>query len=423
MTKTAPINKSINYYGLIRSKRTQNTLSNQLSYTFVSWLLVLTTLAYLICEVFFESTYIDELLGCISLLYLILFFFKNPSKLATFKISFILFIVFFVITLISSIRSKLAAAYTSSIDMVANFKCFTIFFALICVFDNKKVKKKYISIMLPLAKIFIISALFCCILSQFVDISMRGANRYGIYSFNFIFSFAHQFYYATFFMVAILLEGLHRKNQKIFYMVLSSILFISTLKGPPLIFVPVFWILALYFKKNTKLHVWILLLVFSFVVLIGNFQITNYLMNVNAPRYVFYKYGFYTAVSYFPFGSGFATFGSDMAARFYSPLYLLYGFNERPGLTIDDGSFLSDVGWAKFLAQSGLIGFIFFVAFYISLIFLYKKKNDYISKSFYYSLFLILAIHAVGSSTFSNSSGIAGLSALAILATDNGKKS
>ena len=65
---------------------------------------------------------------------------------------------------------------------------------------------------------------------------------------------------------------------------------------------------------------------------IGSFQIRNYLINEKAPRHLFFKYSIITATEYFPLGSGFATFGSDMAAKKYSDLYVKYGFEPLHGM-------------------------------------------------------------------------------------------
>ena len=69
---------------------------------------------------------------------------------------------------------------------------------------------------------------------------------------------------------------------------------------------------------------------------------------------------------YFPLGPGFGTFGTDSAAKFYSPLNYRYGLNSIYGLNPDDDikgtSFYSDTFY-PLLAQFGIVGVILFVAF------------------------------------------------------------
>lgn len=93
------------------------------------------------------------------------------------------------------------------------------------------------------------------------------------------------------------------------------------------------------------------------------------------PRYLFFYYGGKTANTYFPFGSGFATFGSDQAARNYSRLYYQYGFNSLFGMNTKDGSFLSDTFWPMAIGQFGWIGSILYILIYVRIFFSFKWMN------------------------------------------------
>ena len=69
---------------------------------------------------------------------------------------------------------------------------------------------------------------------------------------------------------------------------------------------------------------------------------------------------------YFPLGPGFGTFGTDSAAKFYSPLNYHYGLNSIYGLNPDDDTagttFYSDTFY-PLLAQFGVIGVVLFFLF------------------------------------------------------------
>ena len=69
---------------------------------------------------------------------------------------------------------------------------------------------------------------------------------------------------------------------------------------------------------------------------------------------------------YFPLGPGFGTFGTDSAAKFYSPLNYQYGLNSIRGLNPDDEvvgtSFYSDTFY-PLLSQFGVIGVLLFFLF------------------------------------------------------------
>lgn len=81
---------------------------------------------------------------------------------------------------------------------------------------------------------------------------------------------------------------------------------------------------------------------------------------------------YYTAIKiladYFPLGSGLGSFGSEAAARYYSPLYYKYGVDSVYGISpLDYGessNFLVDTFY-PILAEFGVIGIILYVIFWM----------------------------------------------------------
>lgn len=81
---------------------------------------------------------------------------------------------------------------------------------------------------------------------------------------------------------------------------------------------------------------------------------------------------YYTAIKiladYFPLGSGLGSFGSEAAARYYSPLYYKYGVDSVYGMSpLDYGessNFLVDTFY-PILAEFGVIGIILYVIFWM----------------------------------------------------------
>lgn len=67
---------------------------------------------------------------------------------------------------------------------------------------------------------------------------------------------------------------------------------------------------------------------------------------------------------YIPFGSGLASFGTNAAAKYYSPLYYEYGLDDIWGLYPDNPMFLADAFYPT-LAQYGMVGLFFFLWFWI----------------------------------------------------------
>ena len=195
-------------------------------------------------------------------------------------------------------------------------------------------------------------------------------------------------------------EELDKYNNRLPYAAVCVGLILAT-KSSPLLFSVMFIFLLIYFQKRAQLKTRTVVFMAVIVLLLGTFQIQTYLMNVNAPRYLFFYYGGKTANTYFPLGSGFATFGSDQAARNYSRLYYQYGFNSLFGMNTEDGSFLSDTFWPMAIGQFGWIGSILYILIYVRIFFSFKWMNlNSEQKALLYAGYMQYIIHAVWQSVY-----------------------
>ena len=120
---------------------------------------------------------------------------------------------------------------------------------------------------------------------------------------------------------------------------------------------------------------WVYVVLLLFCIIFGQFQIQNYFLNDTAPRLVLFNYGLKTALAYFPLGSGFATYGSPVAASYYSPLYQLYGFNNKYGMSKTDTSFLNDNYWPTIIGQFGFLGLIIALIIFVNFFYFVMKSN------------------------------------------------
>lgn len=359
-------------------------------------------------------TYFDEVLCLISIVYIFnLMISKKLSKYD--NVSIMLLFVVVLIGLVSNIFSKLnGSIFSVLIDVVSEIKILCIFYAFKYFIDEDS-KKDLVKIITPIGKIFCIGAFVCSIITQFVDIGMTGSGRYGLNGFKYFFPMTFQFLAVTLVIHAIFFSNKTMQNRKI-YIFCSCISLMLATKSSPLLYSVILLILIFYFKKNENIKISTVIFIFIVVILLGSFQIETYLMNENAPRYLFFYYGAKTANTYFPLGSGFATFGSDQASRNYSLLYYRYGFNKLFGMNREDGSFLSDTFWPMGIGQFGWIGFFLYIMVYIRIAFdIKKQKLDEGEKAFAYACFAQYMIHAVGSAILSSSAGIIGFIALAIV--------
>lgn len=374
---------------------------------------ILLVLIYL--EIRGGRSYFDEILCLFAVAYIIVLAIKNRLTKND-GVNILLMVCVIGIGILSNLFSGIPVPIFSVIvDIIAETKVLWIFFA-VKYFINGETKESLVRMLTPIAKIFIILAFSFSIISQLVDIGMTGSERYGIQGFNFIFPMSFQFLAVSLIMFAILsLNNLVR--HKTLYYVMGCISLIFSIKSSPLLVGIMFLFFLYYFKRKNKIKIRTLVFLAIVITLIGSFQIQTYLMNENAPRYLFFYYGGVTANDYFPLGSGFATFGSDQAARIYSPLYYKYGFSGLFGMTPEDGSFLSDTFWPMAIGQFGWGGFILYVLIYLRIFYSFKSKISLPpdQKALLYSGFISYIIHAVGSAILSASAGVIGFIALAIV--------
>ena len=102
------------------------------------------------------------------------------------------------------------------------------------------------------------------------------------------------------------------------------------------------------------------------------------------------------ASRYFPFGSGFGTFGSRMAQLHYSPLYYKYKMMATIGLSPEHPAYACDTFFPCILAESGWMGFIAYLAMIFLLIFsvLRKQKAACLSQPGRYACFTAVILIA-----------------------------
>lgn len=118
-------------------------------------------------------------------------------------------------------------------------------------------------------------------------------------------------------------------------------------------------------KKRPPLTVIVLIAVA--VILLGMDQINFYYGDATSARTLITRRGFEIAGDLFPFGSGFATYGTYMSGEYYSPLYYQYGLSTVWGLMPGHVAFVSDCFWPAAVAQFGYIGFAALLVMIVSM--------------------------------------------------------
>ena len=107
---------------------------------------------------------------------------------------------------------------------------------------------------------------------------------------------------------------------------------------------------------------------------------------------------------YFPFGSGMGSFACNGAWRHYSPLYYEYNLNTIWGLD-PGGGFICDAYYPT-LAQFGVVGIFFFVAFWKRRLIAINCIRDMCSYRVAWMAFFCLALEQAADSSFLSGKGM-----------------
>lgn len=360
--------------------------------------------------------YSDETLCIICILYILYFSFKKGIKGIDLTM-LILLIVCSVITLCGNLINKLITNWFPIIvDLVCLAKIFTVFIVYKLV-GERDTKKRVISYLVPICKTTIILGSIFGILSQFVNLGMTTPNRrYGILPYYFIFENEGRYGYIIACAFLILLLAKLPKKQERIYEVLMIFNIIITTKGVTYIIVISYIVLVIMWKKTLKLNAKTLILLILSGLAASSVQINTYLRDTESPRVTLIRYGFKTANTYFPFGSGFATYGSDMAARNYSKLYIKYGFENRYGLSTLNSTCLNDCYLGMVVGQFGYIGMIVFLVM-LCLIFvpLYRIAINKRVKALTVSIFIGLLVSCIGTAIIKSSIGVFSMAVIGLI--------
>lgn len=360
--------------------------------------------------------YSDETLCIICILYILYFSFKKGIKGIDLTM-LILLIVCSVITLCGNLINKLITNWFPIIvDLVCLAKIFTVFIVYKLV-GERDTKKRVISYLIPICKTTIILGSIFGILSQFVNLGMTTPNRrYGILPYYFIFENEGRYGYIIACAFLILLLAKLPKKQERIYEVLMIFNIIITTKGVTYIIVISYIVLVIMWKKTLKLNAKTLILLILSGLAASSVQINTYLRDTESPRVTLIRYGFKTANTYFPFGSGFATYGSDMAARNYSKLYIKYGFENRYGLSTLNSTCLNDCYLGMVVGQFGYIGMIVFLVM-LCLIFVPLDRiaiNKRV-KALTVSIFIGLLVSCIGTAIIKSSIGVFSMAVIGLI--------
>lgn len=304
--------------------------------------------------------YSDEVIGIILVAVVIFRAMRSQITLLKFeKYMLVFMIIFEIFGLISGFfydfQSKvyvLTDAYTCS--------KFFIYYLCARLLTQEKLDEKYFfsinRICKIIAVIFFVLTLHDAFLSPWFPVA-----DYRYFTHSVMLFFEHPEFLARASMTIIFLLGYNYRYYKhnIYYIFMLTVVMLLTFRTKAIVAVFVFYMFYLYFVKFN----------FRSLLPVGIGTVAGgayfgydslykyYIQNDKFARKILTDDSIRIAKNYFPFGSGFGTFGSNIAAQNYSKLYLKLGYYRmRDSGLEEDGNFLSDTFWPTVIAQTGWIG-------------------------------------------------------------------
>ena len=218
-----------------------------------------------------------------------------------------------------------------------------------------------------LAKGYLIVLFVFGVLNIFVDLGMYGEIRYGLRNYSFVFGTPGIVTNTVLYIIMLLLldSALHEGRPNKSFLLMAIAVLIMVIKSRSLILAATALILFESFVLEKKQDMRLRILGIAIIGgLIGYPQYQNYFVNGvtanrgTAPRQLFWQGGLRLFKEYFPYGTGFGTFGSSTAATNYSSLYYILEFNTVTGMQPSNTMYLNDTFWPMIFTQLGLIGMI-----------------------------------------------------------------
>lgn len=327
--------------------------------------------------------YSDEVIGVILFIIVIFKAMKAEITLLRFERYMLVFMfIFEIIGIISGFKYKYQEIPYMFVDA---YTCAKFFIYYLCarLLTQGKLSKDYFLSINRICKI--VAVIFFALSLHEVLFDQWWPNpdyRYFAYSVQLFFGHPESLARACITFIFVLAYNYRYCKHNIYYIIMLTVVMIFTFRTKAIIAVFAFYVLYIYFVK----------LRFKSLIPIG-------IISIGGASYLGYNslYGYYIeleesarkfltldsikiAKEYFPFGSGFGSFASNISAQYYSKLYVKLGYYLRNDLAIGEKrrSFLSDTFWPIVVAQTGWIGTIAFVMALLSMIsyIIQTRKND-----------------------------------------------
>lgn len=351
--------------------------------------------------------YVDEVVSLLFLFYIFIRLFKGYKFEYKDKQIFILGIAFFAIGFASSIVNYLQPLNASMVDFFICAKFIVGYFGTRMLWgkdtDTDFIKRNLNGLARKITVVFFVLAVHDELFTPFFEV---GDQRFWGYSMQLCYPHPAYLAAACSVLLIVLAVSSNKETNNRNYMIMISCVIFFTFRAKAIAFVAIFWglyILIVKMRVKSKFIYGVSGAIMA--IYLGYEQLqTYYLTEKFSPRAIMLTDAIELAKDAFPLGKGFATFGSHMSVEYYSPLYVLLGYNQVYGMRQENASYLNDGFWQIIIGQFGFVGLILFilliVQFFLTAFMLKPDKVGYYTYSAVLALNIYLVISSVAETAY-----------------------
>ena len=276
------------------------------------------------------------------------------------------------------------------IDIVSCTKFFIAFWSLTVISAFHDLHHAY-RICATLSRAFVAILFVLMLINQFFDIGMSLDSRYGIKCFLFLSGHASNFAASVVCALTFLLGDIKKKKWYIFF---ALVVICASMRFKAIGFAAIVALELIVFRNSQKLTLGFVCAAIGTALYLALGQIDVYYMNDGTARSVLFRNAFVVADTFFPLGSGFASYGSFVTLANYVDLYESLGFGLVYGLTQTDPSYLADSFWPIVIGQFGFFGTLLFILLLVyflrSIVRRQKKSGCYLWAAYAVPTYLLI---------------------------------
>ncbi len=364
-------------------------------------------------------SYYDEFAGVVAMLYVTMLLIQrrlDKRDSIIYAILMALSIVGFVSNLLSGLTRNFFAIIVDAIFLWKPIACFL-------AFKNYATRKRgnMLRVLFPWAKFIIVLNLFLAVLGQVIQIGVTRSDG-SWFGKTYVFFWDSTYQTAWLIIGSLLIISAAAQDEKVFkryfFMSIIPLFWVGASLIWGWLIIAIMLMLTLRDKKVFKKR-YLFLIAAVFLVVFSS-EVTLYLLNDRAPRAKLLQGAVKVANDYFPFGSGFATYGSEMASRYYSKLYIAFGWENSWGLGTTYKQYLNDNFFACIAGQFGWFGLVIYLILQLNIINAVNTlKLSRATRAMAMAAILILIASMIGSASSKSTMGVFMFSVLGLISADD----